>query len=507
MIEELISRVFYARNVAHFEHWTANGVGAFARHEALGKFYDEVIDAIDKLIREYDRLVIEQEQADMSTANLKRRGEELFCEGINHFVLHVSGHQPRDGVPGLNVFGTAFHRNTPWFSHSRAWTRYLQRCHLMLRQGEPVADTAVYIGDFAPQMTGPANPVPPGYDYDYINSDVLLKRARVENGELVVPDEKEPARISTRYKMVAMPTEPAAQQMRPLVRARIDELKKQGALFVDGVPVTAQTMQDLKIAPLVSKETGPLRWKARRLDDGMLFFLSNFTKPGPFEVTLRSSGKAPELFNPVTGETRKMARFWADGDGTRVAFQVNDPSDSFFVVFRDPLPADGSVVKSERDGQPVSAAELDLYFDKKGNLTGEAVQPGNYTVTMSTGAQKKAVIAHACETLVIKDGWNAVPGQEAPNTLTQEVVFNLPEALAKAGEVRLDLGQVNVMATATLNGKEFETLWMPPFVLNVTKALKPGENRLRLQVVSTSPTSPSFGPEVRIKPVLKSIFK
>jgi hypothetical protein len=438
---------------------------------------------------------------------IKRRGEELFCEGINHFVLHVSGHQPRDGVPGLNVFGTAFHRNTPWFSHSRAWTRYLQRCHFMLRQGEPVADTAVYIGDFAPQMTGPANPVPPGYDYDYINSDVLLKRARVENGELVVPDEKDPARISTRYKMVAMPTEPAAQQMRPQVRTRIEELKKQGATFVDGVPVSVQTMQELKIAPLVSKESGPLRWKARRLDDGMLFFLSNFTKPGAFEVTLRSKGQAPELFNPVTGETRKMARFWPDGEGTRVAFHVSDPADSFFIVFRDSLPEGGSVVKSERDGQPVSAAELDLYFDKEGNLIGEAAQPGNYTVTMSTGAQKKAVIAPACDPLVIKDGWAAVPGQEAPNTLTREVVFDLPEALAKAGAVKLDLGQVNVMATATLNGKEFETLWMPPFELDVTKALKPGENRLRLQVVSTSPTTPSFGPEVRLKPFLESILK
>lgn len=53
MIEELISRVFYARNVAHFEHWTSNGVGAYARHEALGKFYDEVIDAIDKLVEAY----------------------------------------------------------------------------------------------------------------------------------------------------------------------------------------------------------------------------------------------------------------------------------------------------------------------------------------------------------------------------------------------------------------------------------------------------------------------
>jgi hypothetical protein len=150
---------------------------------------------------------------------------------------------------------------------------------------------------------------------------------------------------------------------------------------------------------------------------------------------------------------------------------------------------------------------LDLYFDKEGNLIGEAAQPGNYTVTMSTGAQKKAVIAPACDPLVIKDGWAAVPGQEAPNTLTREVVFDLPEALAKAGAVKLDLGQVNVMATATLNGMEFETLWMPPFELDVTKALKPGENRLRLQVVSTSPTTPSFGPEVRLKPFLESILK
>jgi len=86
------------------------------------------------------------------------------------------------------------------------------------------------------------------------------------------------------------------------------------------------------------------------------------------------------------------------------------------------------------------------------------------------------------------------------------VVFDLPEALAKAGELKLDLGQVNVMATATLNGKEFETLWMPPFELDVTKALKPGENRLRVQVVSTIPTQPAFGPEVLLKPVLKTIF-
>lgn len=53
MIEQLISRVFYARNVAHFEHWRAKGEGSFAKHQALGAFYDDVIDAIDSLVEAY----------------------------------------------------------------------------------------------------------------------------------------------------------------------------------------------------------------------------------------------------------------------------------------------------------------------------------------------------------------------------------------------------------------------------------------------------------------------
>lgn len=53
MIEELIARVFYARNVAHFEHWRAKGEGSFAKHMALGEFYEEVIEAIDDLVEAY----------------------------------------------------------------------------------------------------------------------------------------------------------------------------------------------------------------------------------------------------------------------------------------------------------------------------------------------------------------------------------------------------------------------------------------------------------------------
>lgn len=53
MIEQLIARIFHTRNVAHWSHWRAKGEGSFAKHMALGDFYDGVIDALDPLVEAY----------------------------------------------------------------------------------------------------------------------------------------------------------------------------------------------------------------------------------------------------------------------------------------------------------------------------------------------------------------------------------------------------------------------------------------------------------------------
>lgn len=47
MIEELIARVFKTRNHAHLNHWKTK---SYAEHQALGSFYDDLIDIIDKLV-------------------------------------------------------------------------------------------------------------------------------------------------------------------------------------------------------------------------------------------------------------------------------------------------------------------------------------------------------------------------------------------------------------------------------------------------------------------------
>lgn len=40
MIEQLVSKVFAARNAAHLAHWST---GSYAQHVVLGDFYDGVI--------------------------------------------------------------------------------------------------------------------------------------------------------------------------------------------------------------------------------------------------------------------------------------------------------------------------------------------------------------------------------------------------------------------------------------------------------------------------------
>jgi DNA-binding ferritin-like protein len=47
MIEELIARVFKTRNQAHLIHWKTK---SFSEHEALGSFYDKLIDKLDELV-------------------------------------------------------------------------------------------------------------------------------------------------------------------------------------------------------------------------------------------------------------------------------------------------------------------------------------------------------------------------------------------------------------------------------------------------------------------------
>ena len=423
----------------------------------------------------------------------KKAGDVVYATGVNHFVLHVYVHQPRTGgMPGKNPgFGTAFHRNTPWFNESRSWIEYLQRNHTMLQWGDPANDVLVYIGDFAPQMTGPPSPVPFGYQFDYVGSDAILRKLDVVDGEWVTYDETDPTRIFASWPVMTIPSE--LKHIRPHIRKRLGELIKKGGKVIRSVPVSAEQLGALNIKPAVSDTSCPVLWIERKLKDQRLFFLSNFERTGSFTATLRVKGKQPELMNPVAGEIKTIARYEETVDGTRVEIDVKDPADSFFVLFRE-KPAAPAVVKAS-----ASVTELDLFYNDKNRLVAETGNAGSYTLTMSDGTTRSLTVEEGAKSFDVA-GWKTTSTDNEGFTEIKTTEFNLPSRFAGKGQrVYLDLGKVEIMARVTLNGKTRDTLWMPPFVLDVTDWLKPGKNRLAIRVTSTSTGRPKIGDPIQLK--------
>ena len=48
----------------------------------------------------------------------------------------------------------------------------------------------------------------------------------------------------------------------------------------------------------------------------------------------------------------------------------------------------------------------------------------------------------------------------------------------------LDLGEVKIVAEVRLNGNDLGVFWMPPLQLEISNALKPGENKLEVRISS-----------------------
>lgn len=333
----------------------------------------------------------------MSTpASLKARGDWALCEGITQFVLHVYIHQPWDDRrPGVNAwFGTEFNRNNTWFEYARPWIDYQRRCSVMLQAGRPVADVAYFIGEDAPKMAGQRKPeLPPGYDFDYINADVIEHRLQVENGRFVFPH-------GVSYRLLVLPP---SETMRPAMLKKLGELIGAGGVVLGSPPSRSPSLQDYpacdaevqKLAARLWGEKkiiddkdlrstldrlntpldvlGPqdILWKHRRDGNADIYFLANQKPASRTEsISFRVTDRAPEFWWPETGRCERPAVYRTEGGRVQVPITFG-PTTSVFVVFREPASRE-HVVDVTHDGRhvhdwtvagPVAAA------DTPGNFT------------------------------------------------------------------------------------------------------------------------------------------
>ena len=198
------------------------------------------------------------------------------------------------------------------------------------------------------------------------------------------------------------------------------------------------------------------------------------------DCTFRVSGKQPELWNPVTGEQRVLPQFEAKEGSTVIPLQF-EPYGSLFVVFRAAVKGeDGKVI---RDGaqnfpelKPVQAISgpWQVQFDPQ----------WFYPTTGLTGNQVKGLMVF--EQLA---DWTQRPEPAVRNfsgTAVYKQVFSMPAAVA-GQRYYLDLGTVKDTARVRLNGQDLGVLWCPPWRVEISGAVKPGENALEIEVVNLWP--------------------
>jgi len=169
---------------------------------------------------------------------------------------------------------------------------------------------------------------------------------------------------------------------------------------------------------------------------------------------------------------------------------------------------------------PPTIPKVRLVRDVRGALQVEVWQPGDYIAKTADGRNIRFTVETLSEPFELDGGWDLQfpPNHGAPERISLDrllswsdhpdpgvkyysgsaiykKVFRLPPAfLAKYQlslsshqtfpHLYLDLGQVAIMATVKLNGKDFGTLWKPPFRVDVGTVLTDGENVIEIEVVN-----------------------
>jgi hypothetical protein len=438
-------------------------------------------------------------------ATMKQRADRFFTEGINHTVLCLYIHQPyNDKFPGINApFSNEFNRYNTWFSQVDVFLKYIKRVNYMLQQGLNVADAAYFIGEDAPKMTGITDPpLPTGYQFDYINAEVIVNSLSVKNGLLTLPH-------GTQYKILVLPK---LETMRPDVLKKIRQLVADGAVVLGPAPNRSPSMQDFPKADeqvqVMAKELWgrvdgvtvksarygkgmiisgmemqealtlincipdckipdgvPLLYGHRTLDTGEIYFVSNQSdKQQTTTLEFRVKGLQPELWDPVSGSVWKLPACEYKNASTAVPIRL-EPFGSAFVVFRKP-------------GKPNTNNPEANYPTT--SVLAEIKTPWQVGFESRFRTPKPIVM----DTLRDLTGFANDSIRYFSGTAIYNNIFTLDQ-LPDGKSVFIRLSRVGMMAKISINGKYAGGVWTAPYCLDITKLVMPGTNEIKAEVVNT----------------------
>jgi hypothetical protein len=123
------------------------------------------------------------------------------------------------------------------------------------------------------------------------------------------------------------------------------------------------------------------------------------------------------------------------------------------------------------------------------------LQPGKNVLVIAAKKEDRLtspIVFVSDSTPVQLQSWTKTGLAYFSGTAIYEKTFSLPQTFS-VGRVVLDLGKVSSVAKVQINGSEAGTLIWSPYRLDITKLLKPGENRVRIWVTNTEANARAVG--------------
>jgi hypothetical protein len=460
-------------------------------------------------------------------ASMKNQGDWAFASGINRFVYHTFQNQfLADSLkPGATMgpYGVHWDRSQTWWPMATGYHNYVTRSQYVLQQGRTVADVLYLTPEGSPLVFVPPSSAMVGgdtigdrrgYNFDGCAPGQLMK-ATVKNHQVVFPG-------GASYRLLVLPV---YESMTPQLLAKIGELVKLGATVVgnpplrspslvgypacddkvialskmiwgvdavpgdithhkygEGVVIWGKPVSDnpdklylhynltadiLKSQNVIDDFTanGDLRYTHRTGASWDIYFVSNKTdKPLSTVAQFRTVIGSPELWDAVTGKTKKITRFKKNNGSTSVAIQL-DAYESAFIVF------------SKENTWPSAGINTEVYAKTLQTITG----PWEVNFDPKWGGPANVKFDELSDWTKNKN--------EGIKYYSGKAVYHKKFDLAEASEgtLYLDLGNVKNMARITLNGKDLGIVWTAPWHVDISGAVQAKNNDLKIEVINLWP--------------------
>lgn len=454
-------------------------------------------------------------------AFLKRSADGTFASGANRLILHHWVHQPFDDryQPGMGMgwWGTHFNRHQTWVKDGTAFFQYLGRAQALLQSGETPSDfvsvsksqgsdiiswrefrSGVKVRDGRIVLSS-------GRTYPFLGiphgglmppSDLKRIESLLEDGAVIVC-----AKPSGAPGLAGYPQSDAEVKASTLWTAEPIRNVGKGKLYTKGDIEAAR--RDFNITPMIQfPGASGIAGTARQTKNETLIFVANTAdQPKTFTASFRITGKRPELWDAENGSIR-FAPVWRQKDGrTEVDLTLNAYR-SIFVVFRDsPLPADHVVSFMPE------ASGITLTATPDGKVSTSSSSATRAELIFASGKRESVTIPSPPAPTPLKGLWQVLldspvdqkhsitlPGLISLTSHTDPAVkyFSGTATYSKRfqisdlkSQIHLNLGKVHDLAHVTVNGKDLGVLWQPPFTMDISSALKTGENLLEIAVTNT----------------------